>query len=67
MRARHQAWIDVYPHVEEARGPAYTGLSNARPETKALSNPPEGFEDLPFPALEYIKNIDDLPFENAPD
>lgn len=67
MRARHDAWIEVYPHVEEARGPAYTGLSNARPETKALSNPSEALKKLPFPALEYIEKMDDLPFENAPD
>jgi len=67
MRARHDAWIAVYPHVEEARGPAYTGVSNARPETKALSEPPKALKELPFPALEYIEKMEDLPFENAPD
>ena len=67
MRARHEAWIEVYPHVEEARGPAYTGLSNARSETKALSEPPAIMDELPFPALDYINHLEDLPFENAPD
>jgi len=63
MRARHEAWIKVYPSIEEARGPAYTGISNARPETKALSEPPEALKGLPYPALDFINNLKDLPFE----
>jgi len=65
MRARHEAWIEVYPHIEEARGPAYTGISNARPETKALSEPPESMKDLPYPVLDYINHLKDLPFDNS--
>ena len=63
MRARHDAWIEVYPHREEVRGPAYTGLSNARPETLELSIPPEALKDLPYDALEYIKHLKNLPFD----
>jgi arylsulfatase len=63
MRARHEAWIKVYPHREEARGPAYTGIANARPETIALSKPPKSFKSLPYGALDYIKHLDELPFD----
>jgi arylsulfatase len=63
MRLRHELWIEKYPHRKAAHGPAYTGLSNARPETVALSKPPMIFKDLPFDPLEYIENVDDLPFD----
>lgn len=65
MRARHEGWMTVYPNIEEAKGPAYTGISNARPETKALSNPPEAMKDLPFDVLDYINHLDGLPFDNS--
>ena len=55
--------MKVYPNREEVRGPAYTGIGNARPETKALSEPPEALQGLPFDALEYIKHLDDLPYD----
>ena len=63
MRARHELWIQKHPHREEARGPAYTGIENARPETRALSNPPLDFKKLPFDPLEFIEHLDELPFE----
>lgn len=63
MRARHEAWMKVYPNREEARGPAYTGISNARPETKALSEPPEAMKELPYKLLDYIDHLDNLPFD----
>jgi arylsulfatase len=63
MRARHELWMQVYPNREEARGPAYTGISNARPETLALLNPPVYFQDLPFDLLEFIEYLDKLPFD----
>ena len=63
MRARHELWIKRYPHREEARGPAYTGLANARPETKALSQPPASLQNLPFDPLEFIEHLDELPFD----
>jgi len=48
LRGRHELWKKKYPDSGRAHGMAYTGLSNARPETKALANPPANFEDLPF-------------------
>jgi len=44
-------------------GPAYTGISNARPETLALMNPPVDFRRLPFDVLQFIEHLDDLPFD----
>jgi len=63
MRARHELWIQKYPHFEEVRGPAYTGISNARPETVALSNPPAWLRNLPFDPLQFIEHLDELPFD----
>ena len=48
MRARHELWKKKYPDAGRAHGMAYTGLSNARPETRALANPPAALKDLPF-------------------
>ena len=61
MRARHELWIDKYPNREAARGPAYTGIANARPETRAVNEPPVEFEDLPFDPREYIEHYGKLP------
>jgi arylsulfatase len=63
MRARHEAWMRAYPNFEPVYGPAYTGISNARAETRALSEPPAAMRKLPFPVLEYIEHLDDLPFD----
>jgi arylsulfatase len=63
MRARHELWIKQYPHRERAGGPAYTGIANARPETRALIVPPANLKDLPFDPLEYIEHLDELPFD----
>lgn len=62
MRARHELWMKKYPNKPAARGPAYTGLSNARPETQALSKPPVDRKKLPFDPLEYIDH--ELPWTN---
>ena len=67
MRARHELWIEKYPHAKEAQGPAFTGISNARPETLALSKPPMDFQKLPFDPLEFIEHLDDLPFDPSGD
>jgi arylsulfatase len=56
MRARHELWMKRYPNRPMAHGPAYTGLSNARPETIAVSQPPYDMERLPFDPLEYIEH-----------
>lgn len=55
MQARHELWKKKYPDWPAARGPAFTGLANARPETKALSAPPANLRKLPFDPLEYIE------------
>ena len=65
MRARHELWKKKYPDARVARGPAFTGLSNARPETKALSQPPANLRRLPFDPLEYIEH--ELPFDRNMD
>jgi arylsulfatase len=51
--------------VVSARGPAFTGISNARPETLALSNPLVDFKKLPFDPMEFIEH--DLPFDPSGD
>ncbi len=61
MRARHELWKEKYPDSTRAHGPAFTGLSNARPETKALAKPPVDLKKLPFDPLEYIHH--ELPFD----
>ena len=65
MRARHELWKKKYPDREAPHGPAYTGISNARPETLALSKPPVDFKELPFDPLEFIKHLGELPFDPA--
>ncbi len=62
MMLRHQLWMKKYPNQPAGKGPAFTGLSNARPETVALSEPPLDFKKLPFDPLEYIDHKDELPF-----
>ena len=55
MRARHELMKKKYPDVENAKGIPYTGLSNARPETKAIGERVERLIDqLPFDADEYL-------------
>ena len=61
MKIRHELWKKKYPDSERAHAPAFTGLSNARPETRALSNPPANLKELPFDVLEFIEH--DLPFD----
>ncbi len=63
MRARHELWKQKYPDREHNRGPAYANISNARPATLALANPPADFDDLPFDPLEFISHLDELPYE----
>ncbi len=65
MRARHELWKKKYPDLPHKHGPAYTGISNARPATRALSNPPANWKDLPFNPLEFIEHLDELPFDPA--
>ncbi len=65
MQARHELWKKKYPDWPATRGPAFQGLANARPETKALSIPPVHLRKLPFDPLEYIEH--DPPFDRNAD
>jgi arylsulfatase len=67
MRARHEQWIEKYPHRSRAHGPAYGGIENARSETVALSQPPDALKKLPFDMLEYVKQLPNLPFDSSGD
>jgi arylsulfatase len=61
MRARHELWKKRYPDKKQAHGPAWTGIANARPETKALLKPPLDLKNLPFDPLQYLGH--ELPFD----
>ena len=61
MRARHELWKEKYPDRHHKRAPSYTGIANARPATKAISEPPAALKELPFDVNEFIEKLDDLP------
>ena len=42
-------------------------VENAPPEVKALARPSVDLKSLPFNPLEYIDNLDELPFDPALD
>jgi arylsulfatase len=63
MRARHELWKQKYPDRHHHRGPSYTGISNARPATIAISKPPKALKKLPFKVLDFIEQLDELPWE----
>ena len=56
MLKRHLIWMDKYPNRPKARGIPFTGIDNARPETKAIA---ERLEDMrgrvPFDPLEFVE------------
>lgn len=56
MVARHQLFKKKYPDVSNAKGIPYTGLSNARPETKAIGDRVKAVTDsMPFDVSEYLE------------
>jgi arylsulfatase len=56
MRARHELMKKRYPDKKKAYGIPYTGLSNARPETKAIGDDMKrNIQSLPFDVKEYIE------------
>jgi arylsulfatase len=56
MVARHQLFKKKYPDVSNAKGIPYTGLSNARPETKAIGDRVKAVvENMPFDVTEYLE------------
>ena len=64
MRAHHELVKKKYPDVETGKGIPYTGLSNARPETKAIAKRVRAtVESMPFDVKEYLGF--DLPGSDA--
>jgi arylsulfatase len=56
MVARHELFKKKYPDVENGKGIPYTGLSNARPETKAIAKRVRAVVDsMPFNLEEYLE------------
>ena len=56
MLARHEIWKRKYPDKDKARGIPFTGIDNARPETKAIGDTLEQLrKELPFDPLEFLK------------
>ena len=56
MVARHQLFKKKYPDKANAKGIPYTGLSNARPETKAIGERVKAYmEKMPFDIKEYLE------------
>ena len=56
MRARHELMKKKYPDKPKAYGIPYTGLSNARPETKAIAEQVRrNIRNMPFDVTEYIE------------
>jgi arylsulfatase len=56
MRARHELFKRKYPDVPNGKGIPYTGLSNARPETKAIADRVRATVDsMPFDVEQYLK------------
>lgn len=56
MRARHELFKKKYPDVPSAHGIPYTGISNARPETKAIAaRIQREVEAMPFDVREYLE------------
>ena len=58
MKAREKLWMEKFPNTAEARDYPLQGLSNARPETKALGKPVIDVSKLPFDPFEFIKKLD---------
>ncbi|MEM8882629.1 MAG: sulfatase-like hydrolase/transferase [Planctomycetota bacterium] len=63
MRLRHELWKRKYPDVKEKHGIPWTGIENATPEVKALAKPAIDVSKLPFDPFEFIKHLDQIPFD----
>ena len=56
MRARHELMKHKFPDKPNGKGIPLTGLSNARPETKAIAEMVKNnIEALPYSLQEYIQ------------
>ncbi len=57
MRTRHELMKNQYPDKPNAKGIPLTGLSNARPETKAIAEMVRNnLKGLPFSVQQYLQN-----------
>jgi len=64
QRQRHELWIKKYPNRPDATvGPALTGISNERPETKKIYTAPVDPKKLPFDVKEVWKQ--ELPYTGS--
>lgn len=55
MLARHELWKQKYPNRRKARGLPFTGIENARAETKEIAEAFTRLQDfLPFDPLEFM-------------
>jgi hypothetical protein len=63
MKLRHDIWKRKYPDAHEIYGVPWTGIANATPEVKALANPPMDASKVPFDLFEYIKHLDQMPYD----
>ena len=63
MRLRHDLWKERYPDRPETHGIPWTGIANASEALVREQNPQMVLGDLPFDPLEYVKRLDDLPFD----
>ena len=55
MRKRHAVWKKKYPDSLEVHGAPFTGIENARPETRAWAEPPVDLKKLPFDPTDYLE------------
>jgi arylsulfatase len=56
MVARHQLFKKKYPDVPNAKGIPYTGLTNARPETREIAKRVKAVVDsMPFDVEDYLE------------
>ena len=67
MKLRHDLWKRKYPDSKEKHGIPWTGVSNASQDVKNLARPRIDASDLPFDPLEYVEELDQLPFDPAMD
>jgi hypothetical protein len=68
MKARHELWIEQYPHAAETRAWPLTGIENARPETDAAGKPRVDFAKLPFDpthAIEHLRGWEGVEFDRT--
>jgi arylsulfatase A-like enzyme len=56
MLARHEIWKEKYPNSQKARGIPFTGIDNARAETKEIGEAIARLKDrLPFDPAEFMR------------